>query len=92
MARLRTNIPLAAAGLAVAVCALFWVLFDRMYPRIPPGLFALVEGLLLAAAVILGGAAWRSRRDGRTLALLVAALAGAGLWALAASLGLRWIP
>lgn len=92
MPRLRPISPRPAAAAALAFCVAFWFLFDRMYPRIRPVTFAVGEGLALSLAVALAALAWRRERRRGDALLLGAALFAAALYALAAGLGLRWIP
>ena len=81
------------AALILLGCALaFWLAFDRMWPRVPAAIFTRVELALVAAACLAGALGWRRERSRASLATFGAALAGLGLYATVALLGLRYTP
>ena len=74
-------------------CALaWWFAFDRVWPRVPPAVFARVELGLLVGACALGALAWRRERTALARAGLGVSLAGLGLYVVVAVLGLRFVP
>src|SRR5262245_33782452 len=70
----------------------WWFAFDRVWPRIGPRLFARVELVLLVGACGIAVLAWRRERTALARARLGLSLAGLGLYAAVALLGLRFVP
>jgi len=77
----------------VLACALgWWFAFDRVWPRLSPGVFARVELGLLVAACLAAALAWRREPSAPARAGLGVALAGLALYGAVVVLHLRFVP